>query len=957
MKKIYLNLFYVLFLLVFIVFSCKQTNTLPGIKKPNPQNSEEQVNTKIIHITKIRVQNEVKQNAEIVKNMVFSDVSSASVDVVLECSESGADIAFGNEEQGKSLSYKWYLNSGKNILNITVSKGTDKNIYTVQLNCNAKGVYVSYYLNSQYMTSLPNNFSIKAEKGEMPLFETQESYLNLRLVVLREIKGISINGKTEDGANKTDFYFSIRLTSEEMPINIVLYPLDEQSDSIARTCIAFKAKGGNQKSVIKPKLEISGDSFLNKEDFLDKLEGEDAPLYRVFKSPAKLSIKISDYEKNFLCKEIKIDDETAQINGYLVEKEIALEDGKERAVKVEFLPKNEDATAKLVWHFKLATGGEKPRLKDVQMFSINDAGTSSRDPLNPEFQNCLHDGSMPLYVFDGESAKVVVGSKKDVIKNITFKLDGAVTKTMPALKKEGRYVATEIFELEDDKEHNIEIIFEPKMTSEYSNMVYKFKLKKSGMLPTLPKSLFYFFTINGESNNKLPKDFVQHVTDGSEPTHVVKGREVIIEMKGLDKKILDFAEKVIFKSTDIAPSEVAFSPVKLALGTIFVAKYRFVLPDSNAFHAVRFEIIPKDPSKYRELIYSFKLKSDGSLMPIQALVGFNGQAQKDGAVATINGEVVNIRVQANYDILREVKIGEEGKDEINCEIKEGSNKSGKFYHTNRVVSLINEDSTPQKRIVVRLFPKDENVYSPTVYTYILTGTKIAKNNAQFVFSKDKPAIGVKVKFKEGCVSSHADDYGTLSASFTAQTLSPRAHVYSIISDPDGKPLKNASATLLKNNGDGTHISEDITFFEDKPTFVVLFVVAEDENTTDKEKGTWIGKFNPSYVRFDYEEKEKFADYTGEAYDEIVIDKTKVKDNKLYVAFIIWKESYGFSVDSSVLESYQSAFKKLNATKVMQSYMTEVNISTLIQGTVSELEIKLPIKRGTVDCMTYKVKIK
>ena len=954
MKK----MLYCVFAVLLLSFSCKQTKqNTPSVQEKQNEQQNEKIDENIVHITKITIHGQTKEGSSIARDMTFDDVNVGEVDVAIETSEENAKVAFAGESASSALFYKWKLYTGKNELKIEVSKGDAKNTYVAILNCKARGVYVSYYLNGKYMEAIDDSFSTKVERGENPLFETRANHLNIHLKLLKQIKSISINGKEEVAGSRQEFSFSIKLKTEEQAIKIVLKPLDAELNKSALTLIAFRAKGGENKAKMQPKLEISDDAFLPKESFLDKLESGDEPLYKVFKSPAKLNIKISDYEKTFLCESIKINDESVELNKYIAEKEIDLENGKEKSIKIEFFPKDADLTLPLTWTFKLATGGEKPKLKDVQLFSINDAGTSSKNPLDEEFLSHLYDGSNPCYTFDGDEAKITVGSKKNIIKDITFKLDGAIKKTMPPLNKELRYIASHIFEFNDDEVHIVEIIFVPKDSEQYSNMTYKFRLKKSGMLPTLPKDKFYFFKINGLSNNKLPKDFVKHVTDGSMPCHKIKGREAIIEMEGLDRNTLNWSEKVIFKCANEDKVEVPFILKKLQLGSIFVAKHRFVLPDSQGEYDVQFEIVPKDATKYRPLVYSFKLKGDASTLPMPLLVGFDGKGREDGSSAIIKGEVVNVMVQTDFDIIKEVKIGREGIDEAICEVKEMEGKNGKFYQAKRDVSLLDGDDTPQMRIIVRISPKDESIYQASSYTYILQGTKIEKDNAQFAYSNGRSAIGANVKFKPGCISKHADDYGSLSAILTARTLSTKAKVYAILSDPDGKPLDGEVARPLTNNGDGSHLSDEITFFENKPTFVVLFVIAEDGNTQDKERGTWKGAFNPSYVRFDYEKREEFSKLNGEAYDEIVIDKSKVKDDKVYVAFIIWKESYGFSVDNSSLESHQGKFQKLNSTKVMQSYITEININSLMDGSKSELEVKMPIKKGSIECMTYKVKIK
>ena len=912
-----------------------------------------------LHLKKITVGSEAKEGSNILSNMIFSDVKKGFIAVEVEPSDSEAQVAFQDEASSSNKTYKWVLSQGKNALKIKLIKGDEQVTYIANITSKAKALYVSYHLNGKSMVNLEDSFNEKLEKGENPLFTSKTPFLNIYLRVVGTPQSIKINGENisfTPNPVTTEAYYSLPLNEEEKQLEITVFPDDATAEITPIRMLQFRAIGGNAKEKIEPKLEISEDAFLPKETFLDKLSDGSSPLYKVFKSPALLRITLSDYEKSFLCEQIKINDEAQSFIKYKVEKDIALEENSEKTIKVEFVSKNKDIMDDLVWTFRLATGGEKPKLRDTSLYSINDVGTHKSDLLPESLTEHLIDGSKPVYIFDGKSPKVVVGSSKDVIKEIIFKMDGVQKAKLPTKKDGSRYIAAHYFDIEDEAVHEIEITMTPKDGENYSPITYSFKLKSSGLKPKLPKSKFYFYKINGESSVRLPKLFTQHTTDGTNPSHTIKGKQAIIEMENLDKDSFDLSEKVIFTCGNEPSVEVSFARMKLQLGTILVAKHQFILPDSTNEHLIKVEIVPKDSENYRSLIFSFKLKSDGSLVKMPLLVGFNGEVKKDGDRATIAQEIVNLLVQTDYDIIKEVKIGEKGKDEAVCDVKKLQGAKGVFYQAIRTVSLIENNETPEKTIVVKVLPKDEGTFLGATYTFYITGTKIPENNAKFIYEKDKPKISTSVKFKAGCASKHGDDYGSTSASFIAYTVSTRAKVFYIFTDVDGKPLPNTQAVELTNSGDGSHKSEQIQLFEDKPTFIALFVVAEDGNTTDKEEGTWLAKLNPVFLAWDYEKRDNFADYKNEAYDVITLDKTKVQDNKIFVSFMVWKESYGFTVDSSSLPQYQGAFEKQNATKIMQSYTTEVNVEKLIDGSEQSLEIKLPIKKGTIDCLTYKVKI-
>lgn len=109
------------------------------------------------------------------------------------------------------------------------------------------------------------------------------------------------------------------------------------------------------------------------------------------------------------------------------------------------------------------------------------------------------------------------------------------------------------------------------------------------------------------------------------------------------------------------------------------------------------------------------------------------------------------------------------------------------------------------------------------------------------------------------------------------------------------------------------------------------------------------------------EAEKDAKTNGEtfqnaAYGEIEINKTKLNEGKLYLAFGIWKETSGFTLDTGfAYHPYQQLFEKLNESGNMQWYKTVIDVSTLTEGT--GLDVNLPILNGDAACFAYKVKIR
>ena len=91
----------------------------------------------------------------------------------------------------------------------------------------------------------------------------------------------------------------------------------------------------------------------------------------------------------------------------------------------------------------------------------------------------------------------------------------------------------------------------------------------------------------------------------------------------------------------------------------------------------------------------------------------------------------------------------------------------------------------------------------------------------------------------------------------------------------------------------------------------------------------------------------------------------VKDKKIFVAFKIWDEMSGYKIDQTKIKTpHQKMFEKLTDDEAVSVWMcSEIDVSTLVDDNVQELEVALPVlkKVGETNefkpCFTYSVKIK
>ena len=740
--------------------------------------------------------------------------------------------------------------SGKDVI-LVVEPSDSENYHSITWNFHlsykaAEPMKVEYEINGKDAQALESSFVQGLKNGTNPLIELESKFLNLKLACRGEVENIKINEKTiqQDNLVVVDTNYvlihSISLDATEKQIEIVVNPSDTAVYS--PVTFKFKAKGGNTTEKISPTFkEISGDKNLPKATFIDKLEGTDKPLYQTAKKTADIVIDLTEYECEFLCKEVKINDEKAEIkvtknylgSVYQIKKGFSVTDNAPTDVKIEFIA-NENKASDLIWTFQLQGGGT---------------------------------------------------------------------------------------------------------------------------LPSLPQSLIGIFKINGKGSfsNPLPEEFTEHLIDGTKPIYTFDGNNALVEVGAYDDTLI---EKVVFELDGIKKHEMAPQTANYAS----IAKYEFEIADTTE-HDVKLIITPQDKT-FSDLIYTFRLKWSGKKNPLPVIFGVEGVQQKTGYKATLNGEKAQLLVQARADIMLEVKIGEKNVSEEVCNIttfKGSSNKQ--IWQADKDVSLVDASGNlAEKTFVIRVKPKDANEYEETVFECILKGTKIEANNAEFVWTagqNPRPMVYSTIKWATGLEKNgYIDEYGAEAVTLQAYTVSPRAKVKYQIIDLDGNAIEGKNVEEMTNT-DGVHKSAEITLFNDKPTKIKAWVVAEDNSTTNSEKGSWSMVYNPVTLAWSYENKPNGGDYTTKAYDVIEFDKNAVgADKKIHLVYTVWKEDDGYTVLSDNLPEGQDAFVKLGAKGNLEEYYkTAIDVTKLINGEVPELAVTLKMKRNNVDCLTYNVKIK
>ena len=686
----------------------------------------EKTNESSLSITKIKVGDSEKNGDEIFSSMSFPSIKAGLVQVEIETSDSTAQVSFQKGVNQNEKTYEWYLVKGENILSIKVIKGSEEVDYTVRISSTANETTPKCFLNGVALKEIKGGFLAKIENNENPLLNVDFSHLNIMLTTTSSMPGRAvINGKSFDYRKKDGFDIhiithSLMLKEGENQVEIVAWPHTKYAKFVAGNRLRFRVKGSSKKEKIKAGLEISGDKTLSN-DFLRKAESStEEPLYKVYESPAEIKVSISEYEKEFLVKEIKIDNEVLEIKeDFTVAKNIEVSETLAKSVKVEIISINEALAPNLNWTFKVQAGGEKPQVPDVRLYGINDFSLAD-ETLSSSFLEEVGDGKNPTYTIDGKKAIVIMDVlKKDLIKEIAFKIDGNLKeKKVPSVVNYKFLRAEYTFDIDDTESHDIEIEAIPVDERKYSSHFFRFKVKSTGKIPVLPKNKL-MLVINDIPDKSMEESVKNHLTDGTNPLYKIDGTKIkIILISGI-KDIADRIKNIKFTFGEDAPQTLPFSPVQIMTATIYMTENSFVLPNKTDSKLLKIEVIPNDSANWEPLVYSVNLQSTGKKVKMPLTFTIDRKIKPSGTVETLGVEKVTIAVKSSEDIMQKITIGEKDKDEVEC----SKTKIGSAWYATREISLVENGVALTKKIVIKVTPIDGDEYLDGTCIYTLTGTK------------------------------------------------------------------------------------------------------------------------------------------------------------------------------------------------------------------------------------------
>jgi len=811
------------------------------------------------------------------------------------------------------------------------------------------------------LTWLSNGTNPKFYGSEPTAIEVCTSYNAMKTVTI-DGKPCTI-GVRKDEKGKDEWYAKLEVEgiqsagSEGKEVTLSILPINENDYTPINWSFKIVYKEAIPMTV---NYEINGKGEADLEpSFLQGIENNGNPLIDV--SSKYLNLKLAS---NTEVANIKINDKTIAGNELIKEDGnyvlfYSMELGTEtKEIDIKITPLYEAAFIGKSFKFRAKGNGSVEKI-EPELYEISGDKNFSKE----NFLDKLIDGSKPLYETYKTEAnifiKLLAYHKDFLCKEV--KVNGEVIELQ---REAGLFGLPDVYNVKTNisvTNEPVDVIIEFIASRQASSVKWEFKVKGGGKKPSIPEKRIKRFVINGAGaigSNPLPESLTKHLTDGSNPLYQFDGKKAVVEVGCNDSTLID---KIEFMMDGVL--QETKKPVKN--GYVYYATHTFNMEDLST-HPIKLIIHPQNKEDYSPLVFAFQLQSTGKKIALKPVFfELNEVKMNNGAKVSLQAETAILSVYAEKNIIKKAKIGEKASDEMEVDVEEVTLVTGKkIWKAKREVSLLNAtgDSGATKTFVIRALPIDVGEYDEAVYEYTITGVKFQANNAEFSYRNGKPEITNQLDWMANCNSRFPDDYGVKAIKeLTAYTASPRARVKCQIVGPNDEKIEGKAEVLLDSNNE-KHTTKNIAIFEDKPTTLKIWVVAEDGSTND-EKGLWRFTYNKVDLRWDWQEKTKGEEFENKAYDVIELERSAIEnatDKKIYLSFGASAKHLGYTLDTEGLPNTQTAFVELNKVKAIQYYKTSVDLSPLIanSSTVDKIEVVFKMKkRNKYPCLNHKVIIK
>ena len=473
--------------------------------------------------------------------------------------------------------------------------------------------YPAYFnINETHWNSIPQGFKDAIMEGKTPLYAIKTNSLGMKFVFSKKPKKIEMTIGTrkvessevqEIKSNYGPVRYAVQIlgTASEMEEEVTLGFEPEDEGALSKGEWKFKIKGTNNKPKIAPKFQsISKDENLPWSFISNLTSGNEE--YSVPEDSAVLLISLTEYEKDYLLKEIKVNGEKATDQEFKLFKGYTFTEWRLTKTIDELTPEGKDVIIKfeardnvadsVEWKFKLKSGGAKPKVPRYKIrFGLAGYGVGAT-PFPNDFLIGIEDNTEPMIELYGKDVVVSFASFfKEYLKEAKFKIDSeeevtvAATTTAHNVTKVG-YTFKNVAK---EAEHKIIATVVPN-SEDYSPLEYKFKVK---ILSDLPEPSGYVFGIDNKKRGNgykatLDKDFATLIFQAN--------KNIVKEVRIGKGEILTETDKVEIKT------------FKNKYGKTFWQAIKEIELDTTQFEKWKIEVSPNNESQHPKVTYIFELK-------------------------------------------------------------------------------------------------------------------------------------------------------------------------------------------------------------------------------------------------------------------------------------------------------------------------------------------------------------
>jgi len=625
-------------------------------------------------------------------------------------------------------------------------------------------------------------------------------------------------------------------------------------------------------------------------------------------------------------------------------------DATRKDVELIFTPQDDTVSSEAKWKFKVKGTTNKssisPTFKEI----------SKDSNLKKDFLDKIKGGEKPEHLVEGTEAKIVITLTEyehDFLLQ-ELKVNGSAPsneefKLVKAFKNNRWILEKTISGLDSTGTTGTDVVVEFNAKPNVAdNVKWQFTLKSGGTKPSLPmEHLRWGVGKYGHFGEHFTVEFLEGIKAGTEPTIELYGKNVEMYFNNVQEHNYLRKVKCTVDGTDMddaRPTQVADT-----------WEVRYTIENlTKGVHTINAKIFSRPESGYKDTEYKFKINVLDVLPEPQGYIfSIDGKKRAHGYKAKLDKNFATLSFKVKADVVAGVRMGKSGSLS-NVEFPEYKDENNQSYwEASKEVELSN---SPEDWII-EVTSKAPTEYAKVEAKFNLQGTDVNENDARFIHENGEARVYPKAKRMEGVNGTYIDTYGVESVDFTAYTMTKESKVkYVRVNDLTDVKMEGEEEKELTRETGTRKLTGNVEVYKNKPTKIKLWVVGKDSTTTNDTHGVYKLRINSTPLYWGYKGFKKINKGT-EAYDEIEIKKSKVKNGKICVIFAPWNERLGFSIDTTATAGpWQERFDFAGTVPLRSLYRTFVTVGDMAPNTSREVLCKVVQESDSKEVFVYKAKI-